>query len=197
MESKPKWNTPKVGVPFASNPEMDERNKVEIDFFEPSDMDAVFELRLAGRKTDPHIFITSYEKEAAKSPEERRKWFEGTTGPNPPRIIVLAKSNHLPIGMIGAREQEKGVWSLHGVYVRPEFRGKHVASDMMHAIITKIRERQDAKTMTFQAEAENLPALGMYKKFGFEIVGTDKETMGDSVEHNKYVLKQDIGRIQS
>jgi ribosomal protein S18 acetylase RimI-like enzyme len=177
--------------------ESNEQNNIEINFFRPSDADAVFELRLAARETDPHIFVTSYEHETSKTREEKMEWLQEALRENPTHIFVLAKDKDAPVGMIGARDRGEGVWELHGLYVRPEFRGKHVGDNMLRAMIGKIRQHPDARKMTFEAETENTPAMELYKKFGFEIIGTRKETMGDGKEYDKSIFSQELDRIQS
>jgi ribosomal protein S18 acetylase RimI-like enzyme len=183
--------------PITMTVESNEQNKIEITFFKPSDADAIFELRLAVRATDPYVSITNYEHEASKTREEKMEWLQEALRENPTHMFVLAKSKNIPVGMIGARDKGEGVWELHGVYVRPEFRGKHIGDNMLRAMIGKIREHPDAKKMTFEAETENIPAMEMYKKFGFEIIGTHKKIMGDGREYDKSIFSQELDRIQS
>ncbi len=175
--------------------ESSEQRRIRIEAATPEDIDAVFELRLRARQTDPGLFPTSYEQELAKTPEEKQEWYADTLGEKPLHIIVLAKDGDRPVGMVGARDKGEGLWYLHGVYTVPELRRLGIGEDMMRAIIARIRQYPQAKAITFQAEAENAPALEMYKKYGFEVVGSDTATLGDGKEHEKVVFRQELDKI--
>ena len=173
-----------------------EQNKINIALTRPEDQDAVFQLRLRARQTDPGLFPTSYEEEFAKTSEQKQKWFADTFGENPSHLVVLAKAGENPVGMMGSRDNGEGIWYLHGVYTVPEMRRLHLGEQMMRALVAHIRQRPGAKAITFQAEAKNSPALEMYKKYGFEIIGTDKAVLGDGKEHEKVVFYQILGSIK-
>lgn len=176
--------------------ESNDSKGIEIGFLKAGDADALFELRLSARKTEPHIFTTSYETERGMSREEKMKRVQEAQGEGSSRIYVLAKHSAVPVGMMGASDIGAGVWDLHGVYVVPQFRGMHIAEDMLRMIVKKLRSRHGARKMRFEVETENTPAVHLYKKFGFEVVGTSKQRMGDGKEYEKSILEQDLDRIQ-
>lgn len=167
-----------------------EQNNMNVVEAKGDDMDAVFMLRLLARQTDAGIFPTSYEEERRKPLEEKLKWFN-----NPKQIVMLAKMYNEAVGMMAAREKDKGTWYLHGVYVRPEFRGRKIADALMNSIVQRVRERLDAKVLTFQVEANNQAAIDLYTKHGFEVVGRDSAVMGDGKEHAKIIMAQSLDKV--
>lgn len=164
---------------------------VQFRSFTMADMNDVIQLRLLSRQTEPHLFPRSYQEEAATSKEQWLERFEQTQGEHPTRLLELAWSGKQLVGMAGAVEKERGVWELHGVYVRPEVRGQKIAPRLVQRLVGTIRGR-GARRMQFQAVAANTVAVRMYEDLGFRIVGSGEEIMGDGKAHAKVVFAMDF-----
>ena len=59
------------------------------------------------------------------------------------------------------------------IAVLPEFQGRGIGKKILYEII-KIAKRRGAKSMIFEVRVSNIPALHIYQKFGFKIVGRIK-----------------------
>ncbi|MBQ7705982.1 MAG: ribosomal protein S18-alanine N-acetyltransferase [Selenomonadaceae bacterium] len=59
------------------------------------------------------------------------------------------------------------------IAVLPEFQGRGVGKKILTEII-KIAKMRGAKSMIFEVRVSNVPALHIYQKFGFKIVGRIK-----------------------
>ena len=59
------------------------------------------------------------------------------------------------------------------IAVLPEFQGRGIGKKILTEII-KIAKRRGAKSMIFEVRVSNVPALHIYQKFGFKIVGRIK-----------------------
>ncbi len=59
------------------------------------------------------------------------------------------------------------------IAVLPEFQGRGIGKKILSEII-KIAKRRGAKSMIFEVRVSNVPALHIYQKFGFKIVGRIK-----------------------
>ena len=57
------------------------------------------------------------------------------------------------------------------VFVKENKRGKGIGEKLLTFLI---KENKDKKNITLEVSKENNPALNLYKKVGFEIVGTRK-----------------------
>jgi [ribosomal protein S18]-alanine N-acetyltransferase len=61
--------------------------------------------------------------------------------------------------------------------VHPQFQGQGIGAVLLAHLLT--HARQVAHRMTLEVRASNQPALTLYKKFGFEILGTRPHYYGD------------------
>jgi len=62
---------------------------------------------------------------------------------------------------------------VNNVAVRPDCRGLGLGDAMMRYAIAKVRGA-GATFMTLEVRQSNTPALGLYRKLGFEVLGTRK-----------------------
>lgn len=62
---------------------------------------------------------------------------------------------------------------VNNIAVRPDCRGLGLGEAMMRFAIAKVREA-GASFMTLEVRSSNAPAVTLYKKLGFEVLGTRK-----------------------
>ena len=55
------------------------------------------------------------------------------------------------------------------IFVEQKYRKKGIASKLINYIIT---ENKDIQNITLEVSVENIPAINLYKKFGFAVVAT-------------------------
>lgn len=90
--------------------------------------------------------------------------------------IYFAEDADQLVGMAGfvrkTGSKMNHVIQIHGVYVRPEQRGQGIAQQLLQAIIDWARSQQGVRKINLGVVAVQRPALGLYQKLGFKIVGT-------------------------
>ena len=64
------------------------------------------------------------------------------------------------------REKGPDVWTLSNVAVMPEFRGKHIAGQLVDRAVSHVR-RQKGKRVLLQVRADNEVAVALYRHRGF------------------------------
>jgi ribosomal-protein-alanine N-acetyltransferase len=62
---------------------------------------------------------------------------------------------------------------VNNIAVHPDFRKNGIGEALMRHVIEKVR-KNGATFMTLEVRPSNAPALTLYKKLGFEIMGTRK-----------------------
>jgi ribosomal protein S18 acetylase RimI-like enzyme len=162
---------------------------MEICLLTASDAEAFWHLRLQALRNDPASFADSAEEHLETTVETTR---ERLSKNDPARNFVIgAFEGGKLIGTAGFfrrpnnKERHKGhIW---GVYVRPESRGKGLASALMKEIVSRAREIDGLEQITLVASA-NLPAQRLYKALGFESYGIEPHSLKIGKEYVDDVL---------
>ncbi len=81
---------------------------------------------------------------------------------------------------------------LVNLAVSPGLRGRGIGGKLLKNLIDSVKS-QDAVYITLEVRENNLPAIAMYRKFGFSIAGRRKRYYGDSGED---AVIMSIGNIQ-
>ena len=72
-----------------------------------------------------------------------------------------------------------GYWSVAGdaqitnIAVHPEYQGKKLGSKILENLLNTANSRGESQ-LTLEVRESNIKAINLYKKYGFEIVGTRK-----------------------
>lgn len=111
---------------------------------------------------DPLAAGSSYEARVADLLAARRTYVRSEEGPDG-RLEVVFKAD---VGALAL-----GVAQVQGVWVHPDRRGEGLSVAGMAAVIRDVRARL-APTVSLYVNSYNTPALGAYRKVGFERVGT-------------------------
>jgi len=147
---------------------------MEVRLLTPDDAEAFWHLRLEALRNDPASFADSTEEHLATTVETARERLR--KGDPACNFVIGAFEDGKLIGTAGFfrrpnnKERHKGhIW---GVYVRPESRGKGIASALMKEIVRRAREINGIEQITLVASAK-LPAQRLYKALGFESYGVE------------------------
>jgi ribosomal protein S18 acetylase RimI-like enzyme len=162
---------------------------MELRLLTADDAEAFWHLRLEALRNDSPAFADSAEEHLQTTVEETSKLLSKSDPVT--NFVVGAYEAGKLIGAAGFfrrpnnKEHHKGhIW---GVYVRPESRGKGVASAMMNEIVRRAREINGIEQITLVASA-NLPAQRLYKAMGFESYGIEPHSLKIGTEYVDDVL---------
>lgn len=149
------------------------RGKVLIREANPMDAIPFRELRLGALLDSPIAFTADYQKNLNQPP----KYWEDmlTMHPEESTIFLVTHEGNL-IGMTGiargsSPKTRHGAW-IWGVYVKPEWRGSHIAEELIKSCFewAKMRKVVVAK---LGVSAVNQPAIRCYERCGFKTFGTE------------------------
>ncbi|HKJ39889.1 MAG TPA: GNAT family N-acetyltransferase [Anaerolineales bacterium] len=141
-----------------------------------ADTDQFRELRLFALKDAPTAFSSDLDLNIKHS----RRFWEDRLKPDPHGIIIFAEHENQLIGMTGIRKGESsktkhsaGIW---GVYVRPEWRGLHIAEGLMDMCIEWARLRS-VEIVKLSVMSTNESAIRLYERCGFTVYGTEPQAL--------------------
>jgi len=87
-------------------------------------------------------------------------------------LVVVRKPEDMVIGYIIFWHIRDDV-QINNIAVHPDYRSKGIGEALMRHVIDKVREKE-AAFMTLEVRPSNAEAVALYKKLGFEILGTRK-----------------------
>jgi ribosomal protein S18 acetylase RimI-like enzyme len=82
--------------------------------------------------------------------------------------LLLANESHSPAGCIALRKLEAGICEMKRLYVRPEYRGKHIGRMLVDRLITDARELGYARMRLDSVQSVMGDAIRLYRKLGFK-----------------------------
>ena len=90
---------------------------------------------------------------------------------NPAAIYIVLEVEEEIVGFIGARTTESADLHITNVAVLHDYRFLNVATLLLKAL-EKIARKLDKKEITLEARVSNTKAIKLYRKNGYEVVGT-------------------------
>jgi len=141
----------------------------------PADAIPFRELRLGALLDSPIAFSADYQKTLDHPPNY---WEEMLTMHAEEATIFLAEHETNLIGMTGfarggSPKTRHSAW-VWGVYVKPEWRGLHVAEELIQSCFTWAKSRKIVIAKLGVA-AVNEPAIHCYERCGFTTYGTEPQ----------------------
>lgn len=135
------------------------------------------ELRLEALQDSPIAFSADYEK---TSNQPLKYWQDTLTMQVDESTIFLAAGEDTLIGMTGiargsSPKTRHSAW-IWGVYVRPEWRGLHIAEELIRSCFGWAKPR-GIVTAKLGVAAVNRPAIRCYERCGFKIHGTEPQAI--------------------
>lgn len=109
-----------------------------------------------------------------------REAFEEELTNNKHAVYIVAKQGNKVIGYGGMwKVLEEG--HITNIAVHPDFRRMRVGYAIVEAL-TQIAKNKGIGSMTLEVRENNIAAQGLYRKFGFEVVGRRKKYYADNNE---------------
>ncbi len=166
---------------------------VIIDTVTSDDFAKVKALRLESLRQEPQAFGRSYDEELDKDDDSWKKDFDRNFLDEPTEITVVARSGDELTGMMGAFPKGNDVWAIKAVYIKPKFRGRGISKQILEQMIDKIRSKEGVKIIELMVNKDQDAAVALYQKFGFEIVGEEKDQkMGDGNMYDEYIMHKTL-----
>jgi RimJ/RimL family protein N-acetyltransferase len=153
------------------------RGSIIVRQSDPADASGLRELRLAALQDSPTAFSMDYEKAKIQS---IKHWEEMLVMNDQESTIFLADHAGQLVGMTGiarGRSQKTrhsaDVW---GVYVTPQWRGLHIAEEMIRSCLAWARARS-VVIARLGVTTTNKPAIHCYERCGFKIYATESRAL--------------------
>ena len=108
---------------------------------------------------------------------------------NPNSKYIIAKSDNLIVGFAGIW---KAVDDIHitNIVVHKKFRNQSIGSIMLSKLIEMAKLEQNINSITLEVNSNNISAIKLYEKFGFQVVGLRKKyynNIDDAIIYTKYL----------
>ncbi len=162
----------------------------------PEEWQPYKQLRLEALLLEPQAFSSRYAS-AIQNPDSywQGRLVEAQAGQK--SWLLFAKENDRLIGMIGAyAEEESDEVGIISVYVTKEKRGQGVATVLMAAILAEVGKKGVFQKAVLTVNADQTPAVALYRHFGFQIVGEEMEIQGDGNSHPSYIMEKALGQAE-
>ncbi len=129
-------------------------------------------VRLECLKTVPEVFGTVYEDEVGKA----KLYFEELIEQNSAEAIFFgAFDGDNLIGTAGfvrgERTKTRHLGEIVGMYVNPDFLGQKVGENLLRVLAKAVFELNSIEQIYLTVIADNVPAVRLYEKIGFESFG--------------------------
>jgi ribosomal protein S18 acetylase RimI-like enzyme len=148
------------------------RGNISIREATPADLSQYRELRLHALKNAPTAFSSDYQMQL----NQPTSFWERRVASDEYGTIFFAEHENKLIGMTGIRQNEspktKHSADIISVYVRPEWRGLHIAEALIEACIEWSKAR-GINIVKLGVISTSTSAIRCYQRCGFTIYGTE------------------------
>jgi ribosomal protein S18 acetylase RimI-like enzyme len=145
---------------------------MRIQVMQASDWREYRDIRLTALKDAPSAFASTWQQEAARSPEEWRERAERSQDGQAQIIVVAVDDNGSWTGLAGGyRPGDDGADAeLISMWVAPDCRGGGVGHALARAVVSWAEEHGDS-VIGLWVNAANRPAISLYERLGFRRTG--------------------------
>jgi RimJ/RimL family protein N-acetyltransferase len=143
----------------------------------PTDAAAFRELRLGGLQDSPIAFSADYQKNLNEPP---KFWEDRLTMHPDEATIFFAEHDSNLVGMTGiargnSPKTRHSAW-VWGVYVKPDWRGLHIAEELIRSRLAWAKARKIV-TAKLGVATVNTSAIRCYERCGFQVYGTEPRAL--------------------
>lgn len=143
----------------------------------PQDAAAFKALRLRGLAEVPGAFASSAEEEEPVPLDEIARRLV----PDRDGAMFGAFDGGVLCGLAGLRREafHKLAHKAHlwGMYVAPEARGRGHAARLVERVLAEAWQTLQVRQVVLGVQQGNLPAIGLYRRFGFTVFGIEREAL--------------------
>lgn len=136
------------------------------------------EIRIFSIETNPEAFANTLDDVVSDVDEKWQKYLESSNKRDGSVIFFARDDNGSIVGIVGAfwgsKIKNKHIANIFGTFVKPETRGLGVGSMLMEELIKELKMIPQLKKAKLEVVSTEIPAIGLYKKFGFKAVGLEK-----------------------
>jgi GNAT superfamily N-acetyltransferase len=144
-------------------------------------------LRVAALSSDPLAFGSTLEREESLGPEHWEERARDGSAGGTEAIFLLADSNRLPHGMVGAFT-DNGTRHLWGMWVAPTRRKEGGGDALLRAVLSWCRENPGVGPVALDINPQQVGALRMYERHGFRKCG-DERPLGHSPPAQRFAME--------
>jgi ribosomal protein S18 acetylase RimI-like enzyme len=131
---------------------------------EPSDWEAVRDIRLRSLREEPDAYASEYQTEARFEPDQWKQRLATAYS------YLAFNDDHALVGIATGLESEDGDTYVVGMYVTPEARGSGCAHQLLDAI-AELTIRRQGKRLVLEVAEFNIRATRFYRSYGFVETG--------------------------
>ena len=159
----------------------------------PEDLPAFRELRLKALKDHPTAYGSDYEEALLKP---LSYWGGRLAVIEKEQAMFLAEHNGQLIGMTGIfrnmTKKNHHSASIISVYIRPEWRGKHIAEALIRTCLDWAI-KHEVVIVKLAVVTSNASAIRSYERCGFKLYGTDPKALYiDGVYYDEHLMALEI-----
>jgi ribosomal protein S18 acetylase RimI-like enzyme len=165
------------------------RGEIVIREANPADAAAFRDVRLYALQESPTAFSADYQKNLH---HPKGYWEDLLTMHPDESTMFLAQLADRLLGMSGigrgSSPKTRHSATIWGVYVMPEWRGLHIAEELIRSCLTWARARKIVAAR-LGVSATNTSAIRCYERCGFKITGTEPRALHyDGQYHDFYLM---------
>ena len=105
-------------------------------------------------------------------------------------VVIVHEPDQKVVGYI-IYWQIRDEVQITNLAVHPDFRGRGIGETVLAVILKEVRAK-GATFVTLEVRSSNTPAVSLYRKLGFKVLGTRKGYYGNPVE-DAYVMGLALG----
>lgn len=106
-----------------------------------------------------------------------------------PNMFLVAELGGTVIGYVIGLLETRGEGHIVSIGVHPNYRGRGVATALLNEVLSRFKAK-GAKSAKLEVRVSNLPAINLYKKLGFRIIGTVEKYYPDG--ENAHVMVKSL-----
>jgi ribosomal protein S18 acetylase RimI-like enzyme len=164
------------------------RGEIKIRESNPTDVVPFRELRLQALQESPTAFGADYQRTLSQGTPY---WEDMLARHSDESTIFLAWHEESLVGMTGIARggspKTRHSATVWGVYIRPEWRGLHIAEELIRACLQWGRDRKIVAAR-LGVTTTNASAIRCYERAGFRITGTEPRALYYEGQYHDFYL---------